>query len=111
MRSPSSWGASVPRMTRHTPLTSFWAASSAATFATGLALAAPVAYAHDGGDDHGGHGGGHDHGHHGAALSHIDLPNGFRPEGIATGPRHTAYLGSLADGDIYALDLRTVRAR
>ena len=29
------------------------------------------------------------------------------PEGITTGSRHTAYLGSLADGDIYQLDLRT----
>ncbi len=56
---------------------------------------------------HGGHGGGHEHGHHGSAPSHLDLPDGFRPEGIATGSRHTAYLGSLADGDIYALDLRS----
>jgi streptogramin lyase len=31
----------------------------------------------------------------------------FQPEGIAIGPRGTAYLGSLADGDIYAADLRT----
>ena len=29
------------------------------------------------------------------------------PEGIAIDPRGTAYLGSLADGDIYAADLRT----
>ena len=47
----------------------------------------------------------------GTALSHIDLPNGFLPEGIATGSGHTAYLGSRADGDIYRLDLRTGRAR
>ena len=66
--------------------------------ATGLWLTAPTATAH------GGHGGG-DHG--GEPATHIPLPDGFRPEGIATGPRHTAYLGSLADGDIYALDLRT----
>ncbi len=37
----------------------------------------------------------------------IELPDGFRPEGIAIDPRGTAYLGSLADGDIYAADLRT----
>jgi sugar lactone lactonase YvrE len=37
----------------------------------------------------------------------IDLPDGFRPEGIATGRGHTAYVGSLADGDIYAANLRT----
>ena len=36
----------------------------------------------------------------------LPLPDGFRPEGIATiGNR--AYVGSLADGDIYRLDLRT----
>jgi sugar lactone lactonase YvrE len=37
----------------------------------------------------------------------IDLPNGFQPEGITIGPRATAYLGSLANGDIYAVSLRT----
>lgn len=37
----------------------------------------------------------------------IELPDGFSPEGIAIDPRGTAYLGSLADGDIYAADLRT----
>ena len=78
MRSPSSCGASVPWMTRHTPLTRFLGGLTAATFAAGLALAAPVANAHDGGDD-GGHGGGHDHGDHdhgdhGAPPSRIDLP-------------------------------------
>jgi sugar lactone lactonase YvrE len=112
--------------TRRT-LTTMFAGLSAATLATGLALAAPTAYAHDGGDDHGGSSGpgpgsgdSGDHsgpgsggddqgddGHHGDARSHVDLPNGFRPEGIATGSRHTAYLGSLADGDIYALDLHS----
>ncbi len=37
----------------------------------------------------------------------INLPDGFQPEGITTrgGPR--AYLGSLADGDIYVANLRT----
>jgi hypothetical protein len=37
----------------------------------------------------------------------IELPNGFQPEGITIGPRATAYLGSLANGDIYAVNLRT----
>ena len=43
--------------------------------------------------------------------SHVDeviaLPNGFQPEGIAIGPRATAYVGSLADGDIYVFNVRT----
>jgi streptogramin lyase len=43
----------------------------------------------------------------GAVEDLIALPDGFQPEGIAIGPRGTAYLGSLADGDIYAADLRT----
>ena len=34
----------------------------------------------------------------------LQLPNGFRPEGIAIKGR-TAYFGSLADGDIYAVNL------
>src|SRR5918993_3824037 len=37
----------------------------------------------------------------------LDLPAGFRPEGITIGAGATAYLGSLADGDIYAASLRT----
>lgn len=37
----------------------------------------------------------------------IELPDGFRPEGIAIDSRGTAYLGSLADGDIYAADVHT----
>lgn len=37
----------------------------------------------------------------------IELPDGFRPEGITIGPGATAYLGSLANGDIYAVHLRT----
>lgn len=36
----------------------------------------------------------------------LPLPDNFRPEGIAT-IGSTAYVGSLADGDIYGLDLRT----
>jgi len=37
----------------------------------------------------------------------IDLPLGFRPEGIAIGAGPVAYLGSLADGDIYRVNLKT----
>ena len=43
----------------------------------------------------------------GAVEDLIELPDGFQPEGIAIDPRGTAYFGSLADGDIYAADLRT----
>ncbi|QKJ19721.1 SMP-30/gluconolactonase/LRE family protein [Microbacterium hominis] len=43
----------------------------------------------------------------GAVEDIIPLPDGFQPEGIAIGPGGTAYLGSLADGDIYAVDVRT----
>jgi hypothetical protein len=39
----------------------------------------------------------------------IELPVGFRPEGITIGTRATAYLGSSANGDIYAVNLRTRR--
>lgn len=37
----------------------------------------------------------------------IDLPDGFQPEGIAVGGGPTAYAGSLADGSIVEVDLRT----
>lgn len=37
----------------------------------------------------------------------IALPDGFQPEGIAIGAGPTAYVGSLADGDVYVVDLRT----
>lgn len=37
----------------------------------------------------------------------INLPNGWRPEGIAIGKGHTFYVGSLANGAIYRGDLRT----
>ncbi|MER5319230.1 superoxide dismutase [Streptosporangium roseum] len=37
----------------------------------------------------------------------ISLPDGFRPEGIATGPGPFAFIGSMADGSIYRADLRT----
>jgi sugar lactone lactonase YvrE len=37
----------------------------------------------------------------------LDLPAGFQPEGITIGRGTTAYLGSLVNGDIDAVDLRT----
>jgi sugar lactone lactonase YvrE len=43
--------------------------------------------------------------------STIDLPVGFRPEGITTGPGPFAYLGSLADGSIYRVNLVTGTGR
>ena len=43
----------------------------------------------------------------GSLVDRIALPNGFQPEGIAIDARGTAYLGSLADGDIYAADVRS----
>ncbi len=71
-----------------------------AALATGLAatLTPAVAVAH----------GGHGHGHPFPEV--IDLPNGFRPEGIAI-RGNRAYFGSLADGDIYAADLRTGKGK
>jgi hypothetical protein len=37
----------------------------------------------------------------------LDLPDGFRPEGISAGPGTTFYVGSLADGAIWRGDVRT----
>jgi sugar lactone lactonase YvrE len=37
----------------------------------------------------------------------IELPNGWQPEGVASGRGTTFYVGSLADGAIYRGDLRT----
>jgi hypothetical protein len=37
----------------------------------------------------------------------IELPPGFRPEGIAVGPGTTFYVGSIPTGAVYAGDLRT----
>lgn len=37
------------------------------------------------------------------------LPNGFRPEGITIGPSPYAYLGSIANGDVYRASLATGR--
>jgi hypothetical protein len=41
----------------------------------------------------------------------VDLPNGFRPEGIASGPGTTYYAGSMADGRIVTGDLRRRTSR
>jgi sugar lactone lactonase YvrE len=41
----------------------------------------------------------------------IQLPNGFRPEGIAIGALPFAYFGSLADGSIYRASLVTGQGR
>ena len=41
----------------------------------------------------------------------IPLPDGFQPEGITLGIGHTAYVGSLAGGAIYEIDLRTGAGR
>jgi sugar lactone lactonase YvrE len=41
----------------------------------------------------------------------INLPAGFRPEGVAIGSAPVAYFGSLADGDIYRVDLKTGAGR
>lgn len=57
------------------------------------------------------HGGGHGHGNSGnGSPAVIQLPNGFQPEGIAIKGR-TAYFGSLADGDIYAVNLRSGKGK
>jgi hypothetical protein len=37
----------------------------------------------------------------------IDLPNGWAPEGITTGPGTTVYVGSLATGAVLKADVRT----
>jgi sugar lactone lactonase YvrE len=37
----------------------------------------------------------------------VDLPEGFQPEGIATGRGTTFFVGSLATGNVYRGDLRT----
>ena len=79
------------RSTRLTILATSVATSIAV--AGGLALTAPSATASAHRD--------------GEPATHIPLPDGFAPEGIATGKRHRAYLGSLVDGDIYRLNLRT----
>ena len=49
--------------------------------------------------------------HHKHFPDEIALPTGFQPEGITIGKAPYAFLGSLADGDIYAVSLRTGRGR
>lgn len=47
-------------------------------------------------------------GHSGMVFpDELPLPNGFQPEGIAIGPNHSFYVGSLMTGQIYMGDLRT----
>jgi len=67
--------------------------------AAAVALCAAVAVpatAHKGGGKHKGH-----------KPDVIALPNGFQPEGITTGKRHTFFVGSRATGAIYRGSLRT----
>ena len=42
-----------------------------------------------------------------SGLTSIELPTGFRPEGIDIGPGGVAYLGSLGGGQLLRADLRT----
>jgi hypothetical protein len=42
-----------------------------------------------------------------APLDRVELPTGWQPEGITSGPGSRFYAGSLADGALYAGDLRT----
>jgi hypothetical protein len=44
---------------------------------------------------------------HHPKLDEIALPNGWQPEGIAAGRGSTAYVGSLADGGIARVNLKT----
>ncbi|HEV8568975.1 MAG TPA: superoxide dismutase [Actinoplanes sp.] len=45
------------------------------------------------------------------APTTIQLPDGFRPEGVAIGRPPYAYFGSLVDGDIYRASLRTGKGK
>jgi sugar lactone lactonase YvrE len=51
------------------------------------------------------------HGRHHRFPDRIELPNAFLPEGITIGRAPVAYLGSRADGDIYAANLKTGKGR
>ncbi len=44
---------------------------------------------------------------HGPKPDEIDLPNGWQPEGIAAGRGSVAYVGSLADGGIARVNLKS----
>ena len=37
----------------------------------------------------------------------IELPNGWRPEGVEAGPQHTLYVGSIPTGAVRQIDART----
>ncbi len=79
-----------------------------ALLATGaLATGAGTALAHDRGHGHG-HGKGHGHK---AVPETIALPAGWQPEGIASGPRHTVFAGSIGQGAVYVADVRTGAGR
>ena len=64
-----------------------------------LAAAAGVA------DGRGPHGGGKGDGK--PFPARLDLPAGWRPEGIAAGRGHTLYVGSMTAGAVFRLDART----
>ena len=51
------------------------------------------------------------HGRHKRFPDRIALPDGFLPEGITIGRAPIAFLGSRADGDIYAANLKTGKGR
>jgi sugar lactone lactonase YvrE len=51
------------------------------------------------------------HGRHGRLPDRIALPVGFLPEGITIGKAPVAYLGSRANGDIIAVNLKTGKRR
>ncbi|WP_285695250.1 superoxide dismutase [Actinomadura sp. NBRC 104412] len=55
--------------------------------------------------------GGAAHASGGRLPDRIPLPNGFQPEGIATGHKTYAYLGSRVDGRIWRADLRTGKGK
>ncbi|WP_455212298.1 SMP-30/gluconolactonase/LRE family protein [Kaarinaea lacus] len=72
-----------------------------------LALAASLLFAPAYAHDHNGHNKDDDHKHKVVYPSLIPVPNGFQPEGVVSGRGHTAYVGSLKTGGIYAVDLIT----
>jgi hypothetical protein len=39
--------------------------------------------------------------------AHIDLPDGYEPEGIASGKGHTLFVGSIPTGEVRRIDART----
>jgi hypothetical protein len=73
------------------------------TVLVAVALSATIAVPAAAHNDRGNH---HGKGH-GQKPAVIQLPQNFSPEGIATGRRHTFYVGSRTTGAIYRGDLRT----